>query len=117
MWAIPSAFGTSGSPGLEEEQSRCTDFVGLKHALVDMDGDAKPELLVTDDCNGCTMCFRIGCPAISKSEVLDEKYKRPKSYIDPLQCVGCGLCYDVCAPQAILEGALKAEATLTTHVA
>jgi len=73
--------------------------------------------VVTEDCNGCTMCFRIGCPAISKSEVLDEKYKRPKAYIDPLQCVGCGLCYDVCAPQAILEGALKAEATLTTHVA
>jgi len=31
--------------------------------------------------------------------------------------VGCGLCFDVCAPQAILEGALKQEATLTTHVA
>jgi indolepyruvate ferredoxin oxidoreductase alpha subunit len=73
--------------------------------------------VVTEDCNGCTMCFRIGCPAIYKSEVLDEKYKRPKAYIDPLACVGCGLCFDVCAPQAILEGALKQEATLTTHVA
>lgn len=73
--------------------------------------------VATEDCNGCTMCFRIGCPAISKSEVMDEKYNRPKAYIDPLACVGCGLCYDVCAPQAILEGALKKEATLTTHVA
>jgi indolepyruvate ferredoxin oxidoreductase, alpha subunit len=73
--------------------------------------------VVTEDCNGCTMCFRIGCPAIYKSDVLDEKYKRPKSYIDPSACVGCGLCFDVCAPQAILEGALKQDATLTTHMA
>jgi indolepyruvate ferredoxin oxidoreductase alpha subunit len=73
--------------------------------------------VVTEDCNGCSMCFRIGCPAIYKSDVLDEKYKRPKAHIDPLTCVGCGLCYDVCAPQAILEGALKQEAVLTSHVA
>ena len=73
--------------------------------------------VVTEDCNGCSMCFRIGCPAISKSDVLDEKYKRPKAYIDPLACVGCGLCFDVCAPQAILEGALKQETMLAAHVA
>jgi indolepyruvate ferredoxin oxidoreductase alpha subunit len=70
-----------------------------------------------EDCNGCTLCFRIGCPAIYKSDVLDEKYKRPKAYIDPAACVGCGLCFDVCAPQAIIEGALKTTATLTKHVA
>jgi indolepyruvate ferredoxin oxidoreductase alpha subunit len=73
--------------------------------------------IVEEDCNGCTMCFRIGCPAIYKSEVMDEKHNRPKALIDPLACVGCGLCFDVCARQAILEGALKTEATLTTHVA
>ncbi len=74
-------------------------------------------VVVAEDCNGCTLCFRIGCPAISKSGEMDPKHDRPKALIDPLACVGCGLCYDVCARQAILEGALKAEAVLTTHVA
>jgi indolepyruvate ferredoxin oxidoreductase alpha subunit len=73
--------------------------------------------VVEEDCNGCAMCFRIGCPAISKSSALDEKYKRPKSFIDPAACVGCGLCYDVCAPQAILEGALRQAQSETAHVA
>jgi indolepyruvate ferredoxin oxidoreductase alpha subunit len=73
--------------------------------------------VVEEDCNGCTMCFRIGCPAIYKSNIMDEKHNRPKAWIDPLACVGCGLCFDVCARQAILEGAPMAEATLTTHVA
>jgi indolepyruvate ferredoxin oxidoreductase alpha subunit len=73
--------------------------------------------IVEEDCNGCTMCFRIGCPAISKSDVMDEQHNRPKASINPVACVGCGLCYDVCARQAILEGALKQETVLTTHVA
>ncbi len=63
--------------------------------------------VVTEDCNGCTLCFRIGCPAIYKSDALDVKTNRPKAWIDPEQCVGCGLCYDVCARQAIDPGAEK----------
>ncbi|MBI4771909.1 MAG: indolepyruvate ferredoxin oxidoreductase subunit alpha, partial [Chloroflexi bacterium] len=66
--------------------------------------------VVEEDCNGCTLCFRIGCPAIYKSDVMDLKHNRPRAWIDPVACVGCGLCYDVCARQAILEGALKAPA-------
>jgi indolepyruvate ferredoxin oxidoreductase alpha subunit len=60
--------------------------------------------IITEDCNGCTLCFRIGCPAIFKSDELDAKTNRPKAWIDPAQCVGCGLCYDVCARQAIEPG-------------
>lgn len=63
--------------------------------------------IVTEDCNGCTLCFRIGCPAIFKSDELDAKSGRPKAWIDPTQCVGCGLCFDVCARQAIEPGAEK----------
>lgn len=63
--------------------------------------------VVTEDCNGCTLCYRIGCPAIYKSDILDAKTSRPKAWIDPKQCVGCGLCYDVCARQAIEPGAEK----------
>jgi indolepyruvate ferredoxin oxidoreductase alpha subunit len=73
--------------------------------------------VVEEDCNGCTLCFRIGCPAIHKSALMDEKHHRPKAWIDPLACVGCGLCFDVCARQAILAGAPKAAAVPTTQVA
>jgi len=66
--------------------------------------------VILDECNGCTLCFRIGCPAISKSEELDEKSQRPKALIDPSMCVGCGLCFDVCAHQAIEPGKEKVAA-------
>lgn len=63
----------------------------------------KPYEVVLEDCNGCTLCYRIGCPAIHKSDVFDEKTNRPKAWIDPGQCVACGLCFDVCAHQAIIQ--------------
>ncbi len=43
-----------------------------------------PLKVIADKCNGCTMCFRIGCPAILKSEELDAKTQRPKALIDAL---------------------------------
>jgi indolepyruvate ferredoxin oxidoreductase alpha subunit len=55
-----------------------------------------------DICNGCSLCFRIGCPAISKSEQLDPKYGRPLAVIDPLLCTGCEICAQVCPRDAIL---------------
>lgn len=56
----------------------------------------------TEICNGCTICFRIGCPAISKSEQLHEVYKRPLAKIDPSLCTGCEICAQVCPRNAIL---------------
>lgn len=58
--------------------------------------------VVADICNGCTMCFRIGCPAIFKSDELDAKTQRPKAQIDPLLCTGCEVCAQVCPRHAIL---------------
>jgi indolepyruvate ferredoxin oxidoreductase alpha subunit len=48
------------------------------------------------------MCFRIGCPAILKSDELDEKTQRPKALIDALLCTGCEVCAQVCPWEAIL---------------
>lgn len=59
-------------------------------------------LEVTDQCNGCTVCFRIGCPAILKSEELDPKYNRPLAIIDQELCTGCEICAQVCPRDAIL---------------
>ena len=53
-----------------------------------------------DKCTGCTLCFRIGCPAILKSDELDEKTQRPKALIDASLCTGCEVCAQVC-PRAI----------------
>ena len=49
-----------------------------------------------DRCNGCMICINdFGCPAIS----IDKAVK--KISIDPMICVGCGLCVDVCQRGAI----------------
>jgi indolepyruvate ferredoxin oxidoreductase alpha subunit len=61
-----------------------------------------PLEVVAEKCNGCTMCFRIGCPAILKSEELDEKTQRPKALIDASLCTGCEVCAQVCPWKAIL---------------
>jgi indolepyruvate ferredoxin oxidoreductase alpha subunit len=60
-----------------------------------------PLEVLADKCNGCTICFRIGCPAILKSEELDERYGRPKALIDESLCTGCEVCAQVCPRDAI----------------
>ena len=52
-------------------------------------------------CNGCTLCFRVGCPAILKSEELDAHYLRPLAVIDAGMCTGCEICAQVCPRDAI----------------
>lgn len=48
-----------------------------------------------DRCNGCGLCFRVGCPAITKQP-------DGKAFIDPLLCTGCEVCAQVCGRKAIL---------------
>ncbi len=56
----------------------------------------KPSLKVDKDkCTSCKMCMRIGCPAIS--------IKDGKAEIDFTQCVGCGVCSQLCKFGAIVE--------------
>ena len=56
----------------------------------------KPALkVVTDSCKGCKMCLKLGCPAISVRD--------GKAVIDHTQCVGCGICSEVCRFGAISE--------------
>lgn len=64
----------------------------------------EPYSVNQDVCNGCTLCFRIGCPAIGKSDVIDAKTGRPKAEIDPLLCYGCDLCAQVCNRDGIVAG-------------
>lgn len=58
----------------------------------------KPALKVNaDKCRGCRSCMKLGCPAI--------RFENGKAVIDRAQCVGCGLCPQLCAFGAIGEGA------------
>jgi len=60
-----------------------------------------PYEVLLDICNGCSACFRIGCPAIMPSQELTER-GHPKAQIDPELCTGCTLCAQVCQPEAIV---------------
>ncbi|MBU4224896.1 MAG: 4Fe-4S binding protein [Chloroflexi bacterium] len=68
-----------------------------------------PLKVVAEKCNGCTVCFRIGCPAILKSEKMDAKYNRPLAEIDASMCTGCEICAQVCPRDAILFRSQMAE--------
>ncbi len=46
-----------------------------------------------DKCVGCKQCLKIGCPAIS--------IHNGKCVIDHTQCVGCGICKEMCRLNAI----------------
>ena len=55
----------------------------------------------SDMCTACGQCFHLGCPAIVHSEEVNVKTKRHKASIDPVLCVGCDMCAQVCTQEAI----------------
>ncbi len=68
-----------------------------------------PYTVISDSCNGCKLCFRIGCPAIAASKELTEK-GHPKAIIDLDLCTGCTICAQVCPENAIVLATEKAHA-------
>ena len=53
-----------------------------------------PAMEVSDECRACGLCVKIGCPAIGTD---DEGH----AVIDPMQCIGCGQCAQVCPSDCI----------------
>jgi indolepyruvate ferredoxin oxidoreductase alpha subunit len=58
--------------------------------------------VLEEKCTGCGVCFRIGCPALLKSDELDPKTHKPMALIDPDLCTGCEVCAQLCPHEAIL---------------
>lgn len=59
-----------------------------------------PALYVdTEVCNGCKICLRIGCPAISLGPSADGEKVKP--VIDRTLCFGCRMCWQVCPTKAM----------------
>ncbi len=52
-----------------------------------------------DECTQCKACFRIGCPCISDDDGVIT--------IDETQCIGCGLCSQLCGFNAIVKAGDK----------
>jgi indolepyruvate ferredoxin oxidoreductase alpha subunit len=52
-----------------------------------------PIYVVNEKCTGCRQCLYLGCPAIGIDyEKSNASGKMGRAFIDPLQCIGCGLC-------------------------
>ena len=91
--AIKDAVAYKDGPAVVIADGQCVMNKGWQRSSI-----VKVDL---ESCNGCTLCFRVGCPAILKSDELDAKTKRPKAEIDPLLCTGCEVCLQVCPRNAI----------------
>ncbi len=84
--AVKAALAFDG-PSLIISRRPCALLKSVKH---------NPPLKIdTDKCTACKSCMRIGCPAISM--------KNGKAAIDFTQCVGCGVCTQLCKFSAITE--------------
>lgn len=90
MWEVEAAVKeelAADEPSVIISRRSCALLKSVKH---------NPPLKVeTDKCIGCKQCLKIGCPAISM--------KNGKSVIDHTQCVGCGICEEMCKPHAIVK--------------
>lgn len=81
----------SEEPSLVISRRPCALLKYVKH---------NPPLKIdSDKCKSCKMCMKIGCPAISM--------KDGKACIDFTQCVGCGVCTQLCKFGAIQDGEAK----------
>lgn len=64
-----------------------------------------PYAVDTDTCVACGKCIQAGCPGNVLSEVVHVKTGKHKSRIDPILCIGCDVCRQICPTGAIRKPA------------
>ncbi len=62
----------------------------------------KPLSINKEKCTACKMCLKVGCIALSLFEQGETKFVQ----LDPLLCIGCTVCQQMCKFDAIEGGAL-----------
>ena len=60
-----------------------------------------PRYVLEDKCVACGTCAKAGCPATIKIDEVNPKTKMKKAGIDPVLCIGCDICRQVCPTGAI----------------
>ena len=89
--------------GLEE----CTAYDGVSVLItrgdcVFVSRSPKPARVVdADKCIACGKCIQSGCPSVVLSDAVHPKTGKRKARIEPVTCVGCGVCSQICPVQAI----------------
>ena len=54
-----------------------------------------------DKCIACGKCIQSGCPSVVLSDEKHPKTGKRKARIEPVTCVGCGICAQICPVHAI----------------
>ena len=54
-----------------------------------------------DKCIACGKCIQSGCPSVVLSDEKHPRTGKRKARIEPVTCVGCGICAQICPVHAI----------------
>ncbi len=71
------------------------DVIVFQHPCVLLDKSKKPSFVVNENCTGCGVCSKLGCPAISVDA------ETGNAVIDQTQCIACNQCAQYCRFDAI----------------
>lgn len=79
----------------EEIEKEEPSVIIFKRACLLVEKSTAVPFAVNEKCNGCKVCLKLGCPAIS--------WEDNKAVIEPSQCTGCEVCVQLCKKDAIAK--------------